>query len=283
MSRDIVPPRPAIDPPPDLWHLAKIGAAPQPNDGHGVRVGVIDSGVADRHPALPRVTFHDVFGTGPAHDPIGHGTKVCGLIAGLHCGVAPGASLVVVNALARGDGATDDADIERAFLILIAAGVDVINASMQNEAPSDVIHRACRAALARGILVVAAAGNRTTLDYPGGFREVLTVGETDQGDRVTPRSARGSLGAGAATYRKPDLCAPGEDVWTTTRDGDYGVGVGTSMAAAIVSGVAAVQIGRDPSLRRVPERLRQRLLSLVDPLDPATEPHVGGRGRIRVR
>jgi serine protease len=207
-------------------------------------------------------------GVAPVRNSSWHGTQIAGVIAaeanngqGI-VGVAPGAAIQPVRALSWRGGLLSDI----AASITWASGGDVDGVPV-NATPSDVLNlsfavqaecpgvlqTAIDGAIARGVLVVAAAGNAGS-DVagfaPANCDGVLTVGATTR-DGV--RAAYSNWGAGV------DVSAPGGSsgggVLTTSNAGattpataSFGNDEGTSVAAAHVSGVAAVLLGADPSL-----------------------------------
>jgi serine protease AprX len=254
-------------------------------DGEDVTVAVLDTGVSPgadlRDTVALRVDFT------PGHDGIdrfGHGTHMAGIIAGdgsasrgTWRGVAPDAELISIK-VAGPDGATDVSVVLAAIQWAVAnrgrLGIRVLNLAFGTDATSsylvDPLDYAVERAWRAGILVVAAAGNRGpdggTISKPGDDPFVLTVGAADvrgtadrRDDVVAPFSSRGPTVDGVA---KPDLVAPGVSIVSVRAPGSwadrdrpearvgnaYFKGTGTSQAAAVVSGVAALLFEADPSL-----------------------------------
>jgi PKD repeat protein len=107
------------------------------------------------------------------------------------------------------------------------------------------------AVLEKDAVVIAAAGNTNAeLDfYPASFDHVLSVGATDINDKK----------ASWATYSyKIDIMAPGDNVYTTKNDGGYEITTGSSFAAPMVAGAAALVRAQFPqfSAIQVMEQLR---------------------------
>jgi hypothetical protein len=93
----------------------------------------------------------------------------------------------------------------------------------------------------RNSLVIAAAGNNGNngLFYPASFQNVLSVAATDNFDLKWVQSNYGYM---------IDICAPGSNVYSTWVNGTYTSSSGTSMAAPVVSGVAALVLSQFPNL-----------------------------------
>ena len=253
-------------------------------DGTGVTVALLDTGVSQSgdlgNRVLARVDLtpdHDGF------DRYGHGTHLSGIIAGTGAasggqwrGVAPGANLVSVK-VAGSDGSTDVSVVIAGLQWVVSNratyNIRILNLAFGTDSKQsysvDPLDYAVEQAWFSGILVVASAGNRGpdggTVNKPGDDPFVLTVGAADNHgtpDRssttVAPFSSWGSPGG----FMKPDVVAPGITIvsirdsgstidvaYPDARMGDsYFKGTGTSQAAAIVSGVAALMFQANPSL-----------------------------------
>jgi len=142
-------------------------------------------------------------------------------------------------------------------------GFAVVNCSWGSQTFSCTNQAVVAYALARGTLVVAAAGNSpvsTTTWYPAGYPGVLGVGNTYPNDALHPLSARG-LGT--------QVLAPGEGAWTTGNDGDssYTTFGGTSGAAPIVSAAAALVRALHPELS--PLQAAALIARTADPVEAA--------------
>ena len=117
----------------------------------------------------------------------------------------------------------------------------VINLSMGGE-ENDEEREAIRKAIASDVVVVASIGNRPESDqveFPAAFPGVVAVGAVDQ---------TGNHADVSVTGPEVVLSAPGVDIVTPGRDLLYGTGTGTSPAAAIVSGVAALVRSKYPTM-----------------------------------
>lgn len=241
---------------PEQWNLHQIGAAAgwRAGAGRGVTVAVLDTGVSaveDLQGIALATGRSFVPGVDSAADDHGHGTHVAGTIAqATHngrgvAGVAPGVEIVPYKVLAaRGGGSSDQ--IAAAIDDAADAGVDIINMSLGGP-PSAILTRAADAAAARGVLVVASAGNTGSrgLGSPADGHLVVAVAATGPDGTKAPYSTHGvgvEIAAPGGDTRKPgggilqDTIAP---------DGGhaYREFQGTSMAAPHVSGALAVLLG----------------------------------------
>ena len=217
----------------------EIGEAHRSSTGRGVRVAVIDTGVEASHPELAGqvAEARDFVGGAAAGDR--HGTAVAGIIAsqagnGLGIvGVAPGARILALRACAQqrssGAGSCTTFDLARAIDYAIGPGAaDVINLSLGG--PRDaLLERLLRRALARNLVVVAAAGEDASA-FPATMDGVIAVGAAE---------SRSLLHA---------LSAPGVDVLSLAPPDGYDFFSGSSIAAAQVSGVVALLRERAPGL-----------------------------------
>lgn len=116
---------------------------------------------------------------------------------------------------------------------------------------------AADAAVERGVVVVAAVGNCPRVAPPADGSGVISVGACDLSGRWLPFSARGPTADGRI---KPELCAPGEGIVVACAGSpnDYRLASGTSLSAAIVSGVAALILEGRPDLS--PDELKLALM-----------------------
>jgi hypothetical protein len=177
-------------------------------------------------------------------DPEGHGTHVAGIIAAVASGTStrPGVSILPVQ-VADAQGSTSAQAVASGIRYAVSRGAKVINLSLQGAGYSKVEQSAIDDATRAGALVIAASGNTGTdaKEYPGAYRHVLAVGAVDPSGKPLPGSTRGLQVA---------VAAPGQDIVSSSRDlnARFETRSGTSMAAAIVSGVAARILAARPTL-----------------------------------
>ncbi|MBR0680733.1 S8 family peptidase [Roseomonas eburnea] len=252
------------------------------SQGEGVRVAVLDTGIDFKHPDLAEnyrggVSF--VPGAATPMDDHGHGTHCAGTIAapinGLGVvGVAPSAYLYGVKVLdSTGSGAFSQ--IISGIDWAIQNGMHIVSMSLGASAAPSALQTMCNTAWAKGLLLVAAAGNSgpaaSTVGFPAKYRNVIAVSAIDSGNAIASFSSRGA---------EVDLCAPGVSVLSTTRGGGYGTMSGTSMACPHVAGAAAVIWGAHRFATN--EQIWNLLAAHVDNLGPPGWDSNFGYGRVNV-
>jgi subtilisin len=203
--------------------------------GQGVRVAVIDTGIDGSHPDLKDQVKGGVkLVKGPMN---GHGTHVAGTIAAIGkgiYGVAPAASLYDVRAFdSSGNAAVSD--IIKGIDWSIKNNMQVVNMSFGMPESSQALERIVEQANRSGITLVASAGNNGgALDYPARYAGVTAVGAIDENGKLAKFSSHG-IGM--------NKTAPGVNIFSAWPGGEYKTLDGTSMAAAHMSGLAALLIG----------------------------------------
>ncbi len=238
----------------DQWGLTAINAQQAwldlPANPTLVKVAVIDSGVCLTHPDLAGhvlAGWDYVEQDATPQDGYGHGCGVAGIIAanidngiGI-AGIAPNARILPLRVLdANGSGTYSN--VAQAMVDATDQGAQVINLSLGGASPSSVLESAVAYALARGVTVVAAAGNNGANGalYPAKYSGVIAVGSMDQTLQPSSFSNYGTdIG----------LWAPGSGILSLRNGGGYGPMSGTSFAAPEVSGIAALDIALGVSLR----------------------------------
>ncbi|MGF7008485.1 S8 family serine peptidase [Aminobacter sp. BE322] len=208
-------------------------------NGENVGVAVIDTAIDDTHPALKGViaaSFDAMPGVKvTARD---HATSVAGLIAGTGTfkGMAPGSK--VFHARAFEGGKSNMETILNALDWAAEQDVRIVNMSFVGP-KNALLEQACLAARARGLILVAAAGNNgpgAPYGYPAAYEGVIAVTATDARDGLMKQANRGPY-----VY----VSAPGVDVLAPVGGGTDLV-TGTSFAAAVVSGAIANLLHREP-------------------------------------
>lgn len=293
------------------WHYPAISLPQAWNITTGnaeVRVAVVDTGVYLAHPDLQgqlvdgydfvstAATSND--GDGLDSDPtdpgdsihVGssswHGTHVAGtVVARMNngeggTGVAPGVGVMPIRALGRGGGLAYDvlqavryaAGMENDSGVLPERPADIINLSLGGAGYSQYAQDLYRSVRAKGILLIASAGNENTDEpmYPASYAGVISVAATDFRGARAPYSNRGAF---------IDVAAPGGLLSDDANNDGYSDGIlstsvaetergqeksyvyyqGTSMAAPHVSGVAALMKSVHPQM--TPEEFESLLVS----------------------
>jgi len=224
-------------------------------------VAVLDTGVDASHPDLagkvivgPTLCYNsgDTC-TSAGNDAVGHGTHVTGIIAantnngtGI-AGLAWNVKVEMFKVLGdSGDGS--DADVVTGIYDAVAAGARVINMSLatgtcggQGCATDPDMLAAISYALQHGVVVVAAAGNDGSdiAEWPASYPGVLAVAATDNSGALANFSEYGYAA---------NIAAPGVNILSTWKDGNYAILSGTSMATPEVSAAAALVLSVDPGL-----------------------------------
>lgn len=165
----------------------------------GPVVAVLDTGVtpvSDLAGAL--VPGFDAIGGGETNDENGHGTAVAALIAGRHDGagadgVCPTCRIMPLK-IAGADGSSPDVAQAAAINWAVEHGATLLSISFVGLESGGPVGDAIAGAVARGVTVVAAAGNEATTDrrWPAAYDAVLGVGATDETGGVAGFSNRGS-------------------------------------------------------------------------------------------
>ncbi|TYB95380.1 S8 family serine peptidase, partial [Micromonospora sp. WP24] len=184
-----------------------------------------------------------------------HGTGMAGLIAAHGqgafgaMGMAPKAKILPLTFTSE-ENEGEFGALANAISFAASSGADVICISSSG-GPNATLAESINAALAAEVVVVAAAGNRpedTSVEYPALYDGVISVGGVDRAGNHAEVSVTGP---------KIDVVAPAVDIYSTSIDGKYRKGTGTSDATAIVAGAVALIRSKYPYLpaREVVHRL----------------------------
>jgi hypothetical protein len=241
--------------------------------GANVTIAVIDSGIDVNHPELANAIAASYDALGSKEGPHLHGTGVAGAIVA-HArliGSAPAARILAIRAF----GAAPNGAESTSYVILkgldyaAAHGAAIINMSFAG--PKDaLIERGIAAIAAKGIVMVAAAGNAGAKSpplYPAANANVVAVSATDAQDRLFSASNRGSYIA---------ISAPGVDIFLPAPDAKYQMTSGTSFSAAYVSGLVALMLERNPALK--PDEVRTILMKTARDLGAVGRDDLFGAG-----
>jgi subtilisin family serine protease len=243
-----------------------IPQAHQIATGKAIAVAVIDSAVDTTHPDLDGSVGKSFDALGGAEKPQQHGTAMAGAIAshGKLIGIAPGAQILAARAFDDSQGVSQGTSfaIYKALRWAADNGARVVNMSFVGPQDPDM-HRLLAGAYAKDLVLVAAAGNagpQSAPLYPAADPDVIAVTATDSRNAVFKAANRGAYVA---------VAAPGVDILALAPGDSYQVTTGTSIAAAHVSGVAALLLQREPSLK--PKDIRAILTATAKPLAGAVK------------
>jgi thermitase len=272
-----------------------------------VTIAVLDTGVWPEHPEyadrlVPGFDFVDILDgadtflgdrlgadADPADRWVGHGSHVTGLLVaqgrGMDRGAAPRCRVMpvrVLGALRQGDrliGAGLVDNITAGMKYAVDHGAQVINMSLGVRHEGGGLPHAAvvRYAEARGVTVVAAAGNdgTDTLYYPGALPGVLAVGAGGRDGAGAPETTWGD---------QVDLVAPGTEIWSTWLGNRYAFATGTSQATPYVAGAAALchSLARRRGRRLSPAQVSGILRATADRSGTTFKDPHAGYGRLNV-
>lgn len=263
------------------WHLGAIGMYSTWEISSGnptIKVAVIDNGFDCAHEDIgygtdsyrnidPTLGYDYYLMSSTSMTKNDHGTQVAGIISAKTnngtgiAGVAGGfgASGVTILPFCITDGTLSGVNfgyLDDAICSAVNNGAKVINMSL-GTMDIDLSHHidivdAIDYAYSHGVTLISATGNfgYSYIAFPACYSKVIAVGAMDQNYQKRYSS---NYGDGL------DLVAPGEDIYSTKKDNDYGASSGTSFAAPQVAGVAALMLSVNPSL--TPSQIRNKLRS----------------------
>lgn len=259
--------------PPDRFdwggEAMRLDRLPARNRGAGVKIALIDTGVAITHPQLARIDRGiDIGGGGDrswAQDAIGHGTPCAGIISANADsaqpirGYAPESELHVC----RLPSDPRCSDLVAALDYCLQTDIDLVCLGFGCERGSAIVEQRIVAAKLRGIAIIAAAGNTAgAVQFPACSPNVLAVGAIGRIGTYPDDSPHAFQAAAAASNaggvfvppfscRGPelDLCAPGVSVVGCQSPDGYAACDGTSVAAAHVAALAALILAHHNDFR----------------------------------
>jgi serine protease AprX len=261
----------------------------------------------------------DLSGENTIVDSYGHGSVMAGIVGGsgadsmnnsngAYAGVAPKATLISVKTAGR-NGAADVSTLLQAMHWVSSYkdqfNIRVLNLSWGTNSTSDPatdpINYAVERLWRQGIVVVASAGNSGasagTITKPGDDPVILSVGAYDDKGDLNPSNDQipqwSSRGPTAQGLTKPDFVAPGRTLVATRSFGStvekenpkalvppsYIKGSGTSEAAAVASGLAALLVGAHPDW--TPDQVKTALRSTAFPINGVAA-NTQGKGRVNL-
>jgi subtilisin family serine protease len=228
---------------PEYWHLPTSTWADihLTATGRGVVIANLDTGYNPKHPLSPKPIAERSFirSERDVVDYNGHGSHTVGTCCGRSPAIspAPEADLIVAKVLgARGYGESNA--IAAAIRWATDEGADIINMSLGGPQPYGPTQEAIHYANAKGVLVVAAAGNdgftgsRNTIGYPAKYESALCIGAYQRNGNIASFSSGG---------REIDIATPGQDIVSCDYRSNNLVRMsGTSMACPFAAGLFAL-------------------------------------------
>jgi subtilisin len=272
--------------------------------GAGIKIALIDSGVAVAHKQLKGINRGvDIGGSGEqrswSQDDIGHGTPCAGVISAVADtahgirGYAPEAELHVCKLPAD----ARCSDLVAALDYCLQNGIDVACLGYGCERGSAIVEQRIAAAKQQGVGVIAAAGNSAAaVLFPASSPQVVAVGAIGQlgsSPNDSPQAAEAAATVSVArglfvpafSCRGPelDVCAPGVAVIACQSPDAYAVCDGTSLAAAHVTALAALILAHHSDFkggfaRRDFQRVERLFQILKGTAQPIGHPWLTGAG-----
>lgn len=230
----------------ESWNLKMVHAEDIDELDGKIKIAIIDSGVnysTDLNVVVRKNFIQNNECNIMYEDPSGHGTAIAGIIAALDneegiTGINPNVEIYSARVL----DAKLEAPISRvvdAIEWAIEQDVDIINMSFGIEKNVVELEQAIEKAYDKGIMMVAAVGNGSTIAYPAAYDEVIAVGAVDENGLPVQKSA---CGEGL------ELMAPGENIISSGIFGGVCGVSGTSMAVPHVVGIASVLMELNPEM-----------------------------------
>ncbi|MGM0857784.1 MAG: S8 family serine peptidase [Pseudomonadota bacterium] len=255
------------------WGLARCRVPQSSASGAGVKVAVLDTGMDLGHPDFEDRPFETRSFVGePVQDINGHGTHCIGTACGPKAPAGSASrygiafeSQVFAGKVLTNAGNSTGAGVLAGMNCAIANRCEIISMSLGSQSPVQAAYtHAGSAALSKGCLIIAAAGNASlSTGAPANSPTIMSVASLDANLKPSRFSNVGKI----------EIAAPGRDIFSSwPRPTHYKTISGTSMAAPHVAGCAALWAQTDASLRGM--KLWRQLLTSAQRL-PSEESRVG--------
>ncbi|KGA96629.1 hypothetical protein AJ85_21615 [Alkalihalobacillus alcalophilus ATCC 27647 = CGMCC 1.3604] len=204
-----------------------------------VKVAIIDSGINKEHEDLQHIKFieFNILEKETAIiDEFGHGTAIAGIIAAENnefgvIGLSQNVEIYDVKILNE-NGKGEVEHLIEAIHWCVEQNVEIINLSFGFQTESKPLKEAIDRAISEGIIIVASIGNTFGLrgDYPAIYEEVISITSVDEDLNRSSFASKHNI----------DYAMPGENIYTTNKDGGYSFFDGTSFATAHATGIISI-------------------------------------------
>lgn len=237
----------------------KVNCTNDKYKGRGVTIAFLDTGICNIYDFQNRILYFGDFinKKRTPYDDNGHGCHVAGISSGngKYRGIAPESNIVMLKTL-NNEGKGNAADVLMGIKWIEENykryNIRIVNMSIGTgaETKNDPLVAAVERLWELGIVVVTAAGNNgprpCSISSPGTSRKVITVGTSDEeNDKNGNFSGRGPT---REHIIKPDIIAPGNNIYSCQCNGEYRGLSGTSMSTPIVSGALALLLEKYPHM-----------------------------------
>lgn len=250
--------------------------------GNQVNVAVIDSGCnahVDLNDNLAGgYNYTDKSKSNDFSDNVGHGTHVTGIIAAQMNGIgivgaAPKANIYALKCVDKYVSAGTDILATAIYDAVDKYNCRVINLSLGIKLDKNVIYDAVKYAYEKGVIIVAAVGNdgNDTIYYPAGYDEVIGVGSVGIAKEKSYFSQKNE---------SVFVVAPGEKVKSLKGTDEYILMQGTSQAAPLVTGAAAIMFSVDEDV--TPQKFKELLKTTSADLGDIGKDNLYGWGLLNV-
>lgn len=276
----------------------RLDQIPSHYRGQGIRIAIVDSGAANGHQDLTKITRgYDVINktqsSGWNVDTISHGSHCAGVICGLDSswgvrGFAPEAEVHACKLFPGGQ----ISQLIDALEYCIEKQIDVVNLSLGGAEPSEALEQQILRAKQAGVACVVAAGNSGgAVQYPASSAHVLAVAaigklnefptDSYHVQTITPQiDSNGFFSARFSCFgQEVDVCAPGVAITSSVPDNSFAAWDGTSMAAPHVTGLAALVLAHHPDFQGASPRSAERVERLFQIIKMSCRPVMLGDQR----